>query len=90
MRRQQPVVVFSSVATPFSKCRAFCRFILRAGHRTLSPKRFRRLRGGLFGWKFRGGGVAMPIKGSGQWASEDNDRFKGMSQFKVEDGGDVD
>ena len=39
-RRHQPIIIFSAVATPFSKCRAFCRLILRAGHRRLSPQRF--------------------------------------------------
>ena len=50
--------VFSSVATPFSRCRAFCRWMLRAGHSSLKANRFRRLRGGLFGWRFRRGAIA--------------------------------
>jgi hypothetical protein len=43
------------IATPFSRCRAFCRYLLRAGHTTLPAARFRRLRGGIFGWKHKGG-----------------------------------
>ena len=30
-RRHQLIVVYSNVATPFSRCRAFCRWLLRAG-----------------------------------------------------------
>jgi len=55
------IVIYSNVATPFSRCRAFCRWLLRAGHHTLPVQRFRRLRGGLFGWEHRGGAVAKPI-----------------------------
>ena len=43
------------MATPFSRCRAFCRYLLRAGHKTLPALRFRRLRSGIFGWEHRGG-----------------------------------
>jgi hypothetical protein len=32
------------VATPFSRCRAFCRWLLRAGHQTIKVERVRRLR----------------------------------------------
>jgi len=60
-QRNSLIVVYSSVATPFSRCRAFCRWLLRAGHHTLPVQRFRRLRGGLFGWEHRGGTVAKPI-----------------------------
>ena len=59
------IVVYSQVATPFTRCRAFCRWLLRAGHHTLPVQRFRRLRGGLFGWQHRGGAVARPIEQSG-------------------------
>ncbi|KAK7248341.1 hypothetical protein SO694_0022702, partial [Aureococcus anophagefferens] len=89
-RRHQPIVVFSAVATPFSRCRSFCRFILRAGHMTLKAKRFRRLRGGLFGWKHKGGKVAMSLTGSGQARSEAADRFAGVDKWQMEDGGDAD
>lgn len=54
------LVAYSRVATPFSRCRAFCRFMLRAGHTTLPALRFRRLRGGIVGWQARGGSLAMP------------------------------
>ena len=57
IRKHQLIVVFSSVATPFSRCRAFCRWMLRAGSTSLKPARFRRLRGGLFGWRFRRGAI---------------------------------
>ena len=49
------VIVYSQAATPFSRCRAFCRLLLRAGHQTLHPLRLRRLRGGVVGWRHRGG-----------------------------------
>lgn len=90
VRRHQPIVVFSAVATPFSRCRSFCRFILRAGHVTLKAKRFRRLRGGIFGWKHKGGAVAMSIMGSGQARSEATDRFASKDKWQAEDGGDAD
>ena len=32
------------MATPFSRCRAFCRWLLRAGHQTIKVDRVRRLR----------------------------------------------
>ena len=60
-KRNSLIVVYSQVATPFSRCRAFCRWLLRAGHSTLPAQRFRRLRGGLFGWEHRGGEVAKQI-----------------------------
>ena len=60
-KRHALIVVYSGVATPFSRCRAFCRWLLRAGHQTLPAERFRRLRGGLFGWEHRGGTVAKQI-----------------------------
>jgi len=53
--RNKVVIIYSEVATPFSRCRATCRWLLRAGHKTLSAKRLRRLRGGVFGWKHKGG-----------------------------------
>ena len=91
-RRDQPIIVFSAVATPFSRCRALCRFILRAGHSSLKAKRFRRLRGGLFGWQHRGGSVAMPI-GYGDWhkgQDGEDGRFKGMQKVKIADAVDAD
>eukprot|EP00965_Chrysotila_dentata_P226107 6195204-Pleurochrysis_carterae.AAC.1 len=48
-KRNSLIIVYSNVATPFSRCRAFCRWLLRAGHRTLPAERFRRMRGGIFG-----------------------------------------
>ena len=89
-QRHKPIIVFSAVATPFSRCRSFCRFILRAGHTTLKAKRFRRLRGGLFGWKFKGGSLAMSLEGSKQARSEDDSRFKDAQKFTLSDQGDVD
>lgn len=56
-RKHALVVVYSSIATPFSRCRAFCRLLLSAGHQTLHPLRLRRLRGGLAGWRRRGGEI---------------------------------
>jgi len=55
------IIIYSNIATPFSRCRAFCRFLLRAGHVTLPAGRFRRLRGGIFGWKHKNGTVSRPI-----------------------------
>ena len=49
------LVVYSQAATPFSRDRAFCRLLLAAGHQTLHPLRLRRLRGGVVGWRRRGG-----------------------------------
>lgn len=54
-RRQQLIIIYSSAATPFSRCRAFCRWLLRAGHQTLPVARIRRLHGGLHGWTQQGG-----------------------------------
>ena len=56
-KRHALIIVYSNVATPFSRCRAFARWMLRAGHSTLPAARFRRLRGGIFGWEKRGGKV---------------------------------
>lgn len=67
-KRHSLIVVYSNVATPFSRCRAFCRWLLRAGHSTLPAARFRRLRGGIFGWQHRGGQVAKAL-GNGQEAN---------------------
>ena len=61
LRRHQLVIVYSRVATPFSRCRAFCRNLLHVGNQCLDPKRFRRLRGGMFGWRHRGGPVTLSI-----------------------------
>merc|ERR1719291_710409 len=55
------IIVVSAIATPFSRCRAFCRYLLRAGHATLPAARFRRLRGGMFGWKHKGGPVTAAL-----------------------------
>mmetsp|Transcript_4270 Transcript_4270/g.14142 ORF Transcript_4270/g.14142 Transcript_4270/m.14142 type:complete len:269 (+) Transcript_4270:778-1584(+) len=60
-RRHQLIIVTSQVATPYSRCRAFCRYLLRAGHTTLPAARFRRLRGGIFGWKHKGGPVTQML-----------------------------
>jgi hypothetical protein len=49
------IVVYAQVATPFSRCRALCRLMLKAAHQSLHPLRLRRLRGGVAGWKRRGG-----------------------------------
>ena len=49
------LVIYSNVATPFSRDRAFCRLLLSAAHQTLHPLRLRRLRGGIVGWRRRGG-----------------------------------
>ena len=54
-QRHALVVVYSNAATPFSRCRAFCRLLLSAAHQTLHPLRLRRLRGGVVGWRHRGG-----------------------------------
>jgi len=64
-KRNALIVVYSNVATPFSRCRAFCRWLLRAGHTTLPAARFRRLRGGIFGWLHRGGKVAVALSHRG-------------------------
>jgi len=64
-QRNALIVVYSNVATPFSRCRAFCRWLLRAGHTTLPAARFRRLRGGIFGWQHRGGDVAKALGHAG-------------------------
>ena len=77
-KRNSLIVVYSQVATPFSRCRAFCRWLLRAGHATLPALRFRRLRGGIFGWENRGGTVAKPISNPGMSHEDFEDRFKGM------------
>mmetsp|Transcript_48733 Transcript_48733/g.150500 ORF Transcript_48733/g.150500 Transcript_48733/m.150500 type:complete len:538 (-) Transcript_48733:73-1686(-) len=60
--RKKPIVIYSEVATPFSRCRAFCRWLLRAGHCTIKAERLRRLRGGIFGWKHKDGPVARPLQ----------------------------
>ncbi|CAE7949248.1 Senp7 [Symbiodinium sp. KB8] len=62
--RTKPIIVYSEVATPFSRCRAFCRWLLRAGHQTIKVERVRRLRGGIFGWKHKNGPVARPLQDS--------------------------
>ena len=65
-RRNTLIIVTSQIATPFSRCRAFCRYLLRAGHQTLPAARFRRLRGGIFGWKHRGGPMTAMLRYSGE------------------------
>ena len=53
-----PIIIYSEVATPFSRCRALCRWLLRAGSSgAITPARLRRLRGGMFGWKYQKGPV---------------------------------
>ncbi|KAL1515575.1 hypothetical protein AB1Y20_002195 [Prymnesium parvum] len=69
-RRHHLIVVYSNVATPFSRCRAFCRWLLRAGHKTLPVARFRRLRGGIFGWKHKDGKIARPLTARGMHDDE--------------------
>jgi rhodanese-related sulfurtransferase len=59
--RHALIIVYSQVATPFSRCRAMCRWLLRAGHQSLPALRFRRLRGGVFGWTHQGGTVIRPL-----------------------------
>ena len=88
-KRNALIVVYSQVATPFSRCRAFCRWLLRAGHQTLPAQRFRRLRGGLFGWEHRGGQVAKQIANPG--AQDDlEERLRGKELPKDEETIDVD
>lgn len=60
--RKLPIVIYSEVATPFSRCRALCRWLLRAGHVTLKAERLRRLRGGIFGWRHRHGLLVRPLE----------------------------
>lgn len=62
--RKLPIVIYSEVATPFSRCRALCRWLLRAGHKSLKADRLRRLRGGIFGWTHKNGPVSRPLQGS--------------------------
>lgn len=54
-RKHALIVVYSEAATPFSRCRAFCRLLLHAGSQTVHPLRCRRLAGGVVGWKRKGG-----------------------------------
>lgn len=76
-KRHALIIIYSNVATPFSRCRAFARWMLRAGHSTLPAARFRRLRGGIFGWEKRGGKVALAIgNGRGYSNSDLEDRLK--------------
>lgn len=57
-----PIIVYSEVATPFSRCRALCRWLLRAGHSgSISAARLRRLRGGIFGWRHNKGPVQLTL-----------------------------
>merc|ERR1712113_1238595 len=56
--RKMSIIIYSEAATPFSRCRAFCRWLLRAGHTTINVKRVRRLRGGIIGWKHKSGPVS--------------------------------
>ena len=48
-----------AMAHAFRVCAAYRRS--QAGHSTLPAQRFRRLRGGIFGWEHRGGKVAMAL-----------------------------
>ncbi|CAJ1396953.1 unnamed protein product [Effrenium voratum] len=61
-RKDQPVIIYSEVATPFSRCRAMCRWLLRAGAKSLPAERLRRLRGGMFGWRHKKGKMVLAIK----------------------------
>ncbi|CAE7626260.1 TTL3, partial [Symbiodinium sp. CCMP2456] len=61
-RKDQPVIIYSEVATPFSRCRAMCRWLLRAGSKSLPAERLRRLRGGMFGWRHKKGKILLAIK----------------------------
>ena len=61
-RKDQPVIIYSEVATPFSRCRAMCRWLLRAGSKSLPAERLRRLRGGIFGWRHKKGKIVLAIK----------------------------
>jgi rhodanese-related sulfurtransferase len=57
-----PIIIYSEVATPFSRCRALSRWLLRAGHSgSISAARLRRLRGGLFGWKHKKGPTQLAL-----------------------------
>ena len=38
---------------------------MRAGHQTLPSARFRRLRGGIFGWKHKSGPISRPLTARG-------------------------
>mmetsp|Transcript_62327 Transcript_62327/g.174123 ORF Transcript_62327/g.174123 Transcript_62327/m.174123 type:complete len:228 (-) Transcript_62327:36-719(-) len=59
---RMPIIVYSEVATPFSRCRAWCRWLLRAGHKTIKAGQVRRLRGGIFGWRHRNGPITRPVE----------------------------
>ncbi|CAE6955288.1 DnaJ-1 [Symbiodinium natans] len=52
-RKDQPVIIYSEVATPFSRCRAM---------KSLPAERLRRLRGGMFGWRHKKGKIVLAIK----------------------------
>jgi len=57
-----PIIIYSEVATPFSRCRALSRWLLRAGHSgTISAARLRRLRGGIFGWRHKRGPAQLAL-----------------------------
>ncbi|KAH8063746.1 hypothetical protein JL722_2933 [Aureococcus anophagefferens] len=87
-RRHQPIVVFSAVATPFSRCRSFCRFILRAGHMTLKAKRFHASAGALrLEAQGRQGGHESRLRPGPERGA---DRFAGVDKWQMEDGGDAD
>jgi hypothetical protein len=89
-RRHQLIVVYSNVATPFSRCRAFCRWLLRAGHRTLPSARFRRLRGGVFGWKHKQGPLSRPIMQRADDAADMEARMREMQKASQQETIDVD
>mmetsp|Transcript_133687 Transcript_133687/g.250137 ORF Transcript_133687/g.250137 Transcript_133687/m.250137 type:complete len:591 (-) Transcript_133687:157-1929(-) len=55
------IIIYSEVATPFSRCRSLCRWMLAAGSKSLKPERFRRLRGGLFGWRHKKGPMQLAL-----------------------------
>eukprot|EP00747_Dinoflagellata_sp_TGD_P184534 gnl/TRDRNA2_/TRDRNA2_40221_c0_seq1.p1 gnl/TRDRNA2_/TRDRNA2_40221_c0~~gnl/TRDRNA2_/TRDRNA2_40221_c0_seq1.p1 ORF type:complete len:512 (+),score=123.30 gnl/TRDRNA2_/TRDRNA2_40221_c0_seq1:80-1615(+) len=84
--RKIPLIIYSEVATPFSRCRALCRWLLRAGHRSLKAERLRRLRGGIFGWSNKQGPVSRPLMDASQEATQEHHSslasvlyFQGMS-----------
>ena len=57
-----PIIIYSEVATPFSRCRALSRWLLRAGHTgSISAARLRRLRGGIFGWRHHKGATQLAL-----------------------------
>lgn len=81
MLRKMPIIVYSEVATPFSRCRAWCRWLLRAGHKTIKAKQVRRLRGGIFGWKFKDGPLSRSFENGETALCEDNPHLPGRGSI---------